>query len=154
MTKYRKAEFVLGQLQQPAEGRQPLRNDLKQLDSQTMEEVTAEKPRRECKVVEVNESQRKSVTRVRPEKVFLVFSRLHHALHLRHQTLFLAWEIYQAYNKTLPNPEELSMPEDYLLTVCMSLAMKYEEIYPPSIRGWDCLVGMREPICTRKYLEC
>ena len=60
-------------------------------------------------------------------------SRIHWALKLSFATLYLALEIYLKYIKKAKNPEEM-IPEDCLIVVSMYLAMKYQEIYPPSLK--------------------
>ena len=66
-------------------------------------------------------------------RVFLVMSRVHTSLGLKHKTLFLGLALYQKYLDETSNPEEI-MPYDVLLVVCVYLAMKYEEIYPPGLK--------------------
>jgi len=59
------------------------------------------------------------------KKVFLVFSRMHWGLKLRHKTLFLAVEIYLKYMQGVSKYDDMGMPLDCLLLVCGYLAMKY-----------------------------
>jgi hypothetical protein len=70
--------------------------------------------------------------KVNVKKAMLVFSRIQNKLHLKFETLFRAVALYKTY-QSLPANEQAEMPEEYLLTACMFMAMKYEEIYPPQL---------------------
>ena len=93
----------------------------------------------------------KELTGITLKRLFMVFSRMHWVLKLRHKTLFLALEIYIKYVQSLSNPEELGMPNDCLIVVSAYLAMKYEEIYPPSLQLLFAIV--KNNISAKEYIR-
>jgi hypothetical protein len=63
--------------------------------------------------------------KVNLKKALLIFSRVQNKLRLRFETLFRALAIYRAYME-LSLEKRGEVPEDYLLTACMYISMKYE----------------------------
>ena len=62
-----------------------------------------------------------------------LFSQVHDKFHLsKPRTVFLAYQIYVEFNQKRSHIE--SIPESYVLLICINLAMKFQEIYPPELK--------------------
>ena len=62
-----------------------------------------------------------------------MFSQAHHKLGLKKaRTFFLAYQLYVDFTKVRDSIEKV--PEEYVQMACLSMAMKFEEIYPSPLR--------------------